>query len=500
MNIDNNLGTALYSSDLSGAAATGELQSMVNGASGNPKGSLFQQLISQVLTTKNAMTEAAGENVSGGAQNKSGGTGDLLSELLLAGGNLAKIRLQNAGKVICESVETKGQSGESAATDENSEPMEAIQALMAGLVNAVPIVNSERAIPKIQNGKATVEAPISAIGSVQTDGSNLGVLASQKYIPNTQNASMEERKTIVQDGKPVLNETNPVLNETNPVLMAGVTTQTDAAVLSGGEKPAGLKDVGFLETAKPVMLNGKAENQDVISGQGFKTPEIGSDKQTAAAGSQIQEGIAASAEKQENETDGTAPDKIEFQNNSVQGAVTTSEATGPNPLTQSVESAEPYSQIRKEILSKLEQKGPTEFQMQLEPEDLGQIDIKLKLSEGKLVIDILAANSKTQALLTSQVDKLISSMGLQNVQIESVQVNQQMNSQTQDNSQSQGYTMSSGMDFSQRKQQEHCQQEFLNGSKLAGTFGLQPDETQTSSPVNRIETFRNDSHRMNYSV
>ena len=249
------------------------------------------------------------------------------------------------------------------------------------------------------------------------------------------------------------------------------------------------------------FANGKSEAQEGISGQEFKISESSVVKHTAVAETQTQKSITDQAEKMEagTETERASQDRMSFQN-TMQGTVTTSEVKDPSSMTQPVSAREPYNQIREEILSKLEQKGSTEFRMQLDPEDLGQIDINLKLSEGKLVIDILAANSKTQALLTGQVDKLIASMGLQNVQVESVHVSQQMNSQTQDNSQSQGYTMSSGMDFSQRRQQEQLQQEILNGNKVPGTFNLQQDEAQTNNPMTHIESIRYNSHRMNYAV
>ncbi len=97
----------------------------------------------------------------------------------------------------------------------------------------------------------------------------------------------------------------------------------------------------------------------------------------------------------------------------------------PLTTTGSTEKMEAYSQIGREIQFALEQKGPMEFKMQLQPKDLGQIDVKLRINEGKLIIDIMAASAKTQALLAGQVDKLIAGMGLQDVQIETVNVNQQ---------------------------------------------------------------------------
>jgi hypothetical protein len=86
------------------------------------------------------------------------------------------------------------------------------------------------------------------------------------------------------------------------------------------------------------------------------------------------------------------------------------------------EKSEPYNQIGQEILKRVENKKPVVFTMQLEPKDLGKIEVRLKINEGRLVIDIMAANSKTQALLAGQADKLIHSMGLQNVQVENVQI------------------------------------------------------------------------------
>lgn len=92
---------------------------------------------------------------------------------------------------------------------------------------------------------------------------------------------------------------------------------------------------------------------------------------------------------------------------------------------RAAEIPEPYSQIGKEIQAKLQQKGPMEFSMQLEPKDLGKIDVTLRIKDGKLIIDIMAASSKTHSLLTGQIDKLVMSMGLQNVRVENVQVSQQ---------------------------------------------------------------------------
>ncbi len=112
-----------------------------------------------------------------------------------------------------------------------------------------------------------------------------------------------------------------------------------------------------------------------------------------------------------------------------------------------------YSQISKEILNRLEQKGPTQFQMTLEPADLGQIEIKMQFANNKLVIDIAAANSKTQALLSNQVDNLVMSMGLQNVKVEVIQSgNNSMTAHETLENQTQAYTAGNNTNFSQNSQ------------------------------------------------
>jgi flagellar hook-length control protein FliK len=89
------------------------------------------------------------------------------------------------------------------------------------------------------------------------------------------------------------------------------------------------------------------------------------------------------------------------------------------------ERAAPYSQIAQEIFTALANKNvPAVLSMRLEPAELGRIDVSMKLtSAGKLVIDIAAESARTQALLAGRTDKLVQALGLQNVQVESVNAN-----------------------------------------------------------------------------
>ena len=129
--------------------------------------------------------------------------------------------------------------------------------------------------------------------------------------------------------------------------------------------------------------------------------------------------------------------------------------------------------------------------MQLEPKDLGQIDVRLKISEGKLIIDIAAASSKTQALLVSQADKLVMSMGLQNVEVETVQVNLQADQRSGE-----------GLQGHLQQQQEHLEQQARNRQN-AGQSPSQPYAGDAANhPESALESVirRNNFVRMDYTV
>lgn len=151
---------------------------------------------------------------------------------------------------------------------------------------------------------------------------------------------------------------------------------------------------------------------------------------------------------------------------------------------------EVYSQIGREVLTRLEQKGPMEFSLQLKPKDLGTIDIKLKISEGKLVIDIMAANAKTQLILSSQVDRLITNLGLQNVRIESVQIGPMDQGITE-----QQYAMSGGTSFSQRRNHEQTEKQ-SSMRRLAPEISTIGSATELASK----SSLRMMTNKMDYAV
>ena len=143
-----------------------------------------------------------------------------------------------------------------------------------------------------------------------------------------------------------------------------------------------------------------------------------------------------------------------------------------------------HSQISQEILTRLEQKNTSRFQMSLEPADLGQIEISMQMSAGKLIIDIAAANFKTQALLANQVDNLVMSMGLQNAKVEVVQSgNNAGTGQETLTNQTQAYAAGGDRAFSGDSQSGFLQKNNSGNLNQWVAAAIRNSETLTESPA-----------------
>ncbi len=95
--------------------------------------------------------------------------------------------------------------------------------------------------------------------------------------------------------------------------------------------------------------------------------------------------------------------------------------------SENVQSAQPVQvpeqaeQIKAQMLKNLES-DKMEFQMQLNPKELGKVDVKMVLESGKLSVEIIAANPKSAELLTKQAESLVASLKTGNLDISSVNV------------------------------------------------------------------------------
>lgn len=490
MNI-NNIGTALFS-DFSSTTAVGDSQNTVAGQPGKSEGSLFQLMITQMMKGK-VQPESAVDNEGDGSPGKSNGIGGDLSALI-SGGTLAEIRKLNFSGDLFEGFEGNGKSFQVDSAEEDSTAIDALQALMGGLTDAFPASKIVRVLQENRNGNQADEQADLSAGSGVIGASTTVELEND--LQSTAASNSLDKNVLPVYGKADLQSGIPGLAEQYPNSQFGDMNRIAAAAPADEGTT-----VSFGTAARPQDIGNQFEVENQIKAVAIGTSDTAAGAETVDAGAQNLGSIAGNNQTQQTEIDVLGQSQI-ASHYSVQGTTPTGETAALSQASQSAEASEPYSQIRDEILAKLEQKGPTEFKMQLKPEELGQIDIKLKLSEGRLIIDIMAANAKTQALLTGQVDKLIAVMGLQNVLVESVQVNQQMNGQTQDNSQSQAFMMNSAMDFSQKRNQEQFTQQFSSegSSKPNHAAGSRPDAGIIENPVNPAGPGRYDSHRMNYTV
>lgn len=162
--------------------------------------------------------------------------------------------------------------------------------------------------------------------------------------------------------------------------------------------------------------------------------------------------------------------------------------------TQTSAPTEAYSQVGKEILHRLETKSPITFEMQLDPEHLGKIDVKMEWKAGLLTIDIISAKADTHALLSGQAAKLIQSLGLQNVQVEMIQTTTAAQSEAQ--TQQQYLALDSGRSFSQQQQQGSAEERQETNMGRANALS----ENGREDAVSQQQPLTSSFQRMNLAV
>lgn len=109
-----------------------------------------------------------------------------------------------------------------------------------------------------------------------------------------------------------------------------------------------------------------------------------------------------------------------LQNSEVREAAQTS-ATEKSTSTQ--QSRPAYVQVASGVETAMSE-GKEEFTMQLSPEGLGEISVKLMREGSKVTISIAAENPETHSLLLGSVDSLVKNLSLSHVNVESVQIQQ----------------------------------------------------------------------------
>lgn len=88
---------------------------------------------------------------------------------------------------------------------------------------------------------------------------------------------------------------------------------------------------------------------------------------------------------------------------------------------QQIRQPEQAEQIKAQIIKNMESER-TEFQMQLQPEELGKVNVKMILEGGKISVEIAAANPKSAEMLSKQVESLAASLKAGGTEISSINV------------------------------------------------------------------------------
>lgn len=121
-------------------------------------------------------------------------------------------------------------------------------------------------------------------------------------------------------------------------------------------------------------------------------------------------------------------------------------------------------QVEQKILHNFEPNKPMTLQMTLSPDNLGDIDIKLSYNQGKLIIDIMAASLETQKLLGDQINHLVRGLALQNVKVETVNLNTPV--EATENGESMSSLLNDGSQFSHHQHNSPLKEHYLGKGSL----------------------------------
>lgn len=306
--------------------------------------------------------------------------------------------------------------------------------------------------------------------------------AGYRMMPGGIQQPVLEEYIIIDDGFGMTTGINPLetyahreVNKAIPTINSQESMKKDTLEMGNedGSKPPerGQKtSIGYPE-ARERQPSGNQYVKATTDGESSKTYDIESD------------GIGANSFFQEE-----AVIRFPFDLAHIEGYAKTIDAEKEIPQVN--------KQIETEILQRLDKKGPLEFKMQLRPQELGQIEVNIKMHQGKLTIDILSESERTQNLLFGKVDRLIAGMGLHNVQIENIHINCQTPLDMQ--GENRGAFMNSAMDFTDNKRQQQSlhQQENEKFGDAAKANHIPVIAGIRQKEAGRIMKL----HRMNYAI
>jgi flagellar hook-length control protein FliK len=387
--------------------------------------------------------------------------------------------------------------------DQSTELMTAL--LMGGVVAPE---NADQTVP----AQTDLEVP-TELGAVQNpDNSNLNTVAVQNsdrlvsfvetvkdhdshgfFIETPQNQDSQVMDPLVMANQDEKVTEMPVLAE--EAFSDDLTSQLENTLVG--------QDVDLLNKQKTKLdsaLRQVKESTEVITDDARadqplgRTDQmsVGSQETSAEAGKTIS---LNGLDLQEETTEATSieTDGKQMDVQSLLGVKNTAPATKAEP-TQLL------SQVQDAIVENFEANTDKTFKVTLNPESLGEIDVEMAFSNGKLTINILAASQETHELLSKQIDQLVRGLALQKVSVETVTINRSVE-ETADSGQ-QAQSGMTNMDFKQGQQQE-AQSNLIGGkfnrmARIGLTSGESLDESLTDLANISVQSSR--FSRLNYLV
>lgn len=366
-----------------------------------------------------------------------------------------------------EVTDAKGEEGEAGETGETEVDAE-IAAIAAGMMQQPAVVELFTGQMEEEPGEGEPVTAAQAPAEVLTDAAvpprsaetqmpPAGVQEQAKQVPQGQQAAgttnsnpVAETDTpataqaggapatlVVPAGKdPVLStqvETPQPQNVETPaespaeippaVLQDEAAQQKFDSMIAGAKEKLGMgKDVVLDANINPKIA--PTEGEETVAPQKFEVPEelraqVPAEVKEKAEQPQVvraMEKNARSSVQTEN------PEEIIMANyDATRSTVEVRTQTAPMDKAANPVQYDPAQQIQAQVIENLE-KDTMEFRMQLSPQELGKIDVKMVLENGRLTVEIISAATKTNELLSRQTEALAATLRASGMNLQTVQI------------------------------------------------------------------------------
>lgn len=193
------------------------------------------------------------------------------------------------------------------------------------------------------------------------------------------------------------------------------------------ETPEAAKELKAFETSENVKANADRptipEPKSDLAGTFEKTEtgEVKSEAIKAAKAQGLERVVPAKTQTADEQQQNFADVSAKHLHEALQSSEMVAESSAPQESAEAYRSRPAYVQVADGV-EKAISAGKEEFTMQLKPEGLGEISVKLVREGAKVTISIAAANPETHRMLLSQVDGLVKALGMSNINVDGVQV------------------------------------------------------------------------------